>query len=239
MPIPTALTNRIRTILDHHIPRRIRDSRWFMYPLFWVWFKGKNVRTAMDIKRLAPAMTSAEFRDIYRTVDNLGSSRETDTNPEALAFVLDTIAADATSLIDVGCGRGFVLRALQRDRRFDKLRLAGSDVLERAGIGRAAYVVGDLESLPFEDAAFDVVLCFHTLEHTRNPEAAIAELKRICRLQLIVIVPRQERFFYTLDLHLQFFPTPDPLARLLGIPVAGVRQFGQDLVAVVTGSALR
>jgi SAM-dependent methyltransferase len=229
--IPTALTNRIRTVLDHYVPRRIRDSRWFMYPMFWIWFKGKHVRTAMEFKDLAPRMTSAEFREIYRTVENMGSSRETDTNPEALAFAMDAIDRSAESLVDVGCGRGYVLRALQRDRRFDAMALTGCDVLDRSDVGRARYVAGDIDALPFADASIDVVLCFHTLEHTRDLPKSIAELRRIAKRQLIIIVPRQERLHYTLDLHLQFFPTPQALADAVG--AKEVRQFGSDLVAVL------
>lgn len=228
--IPTAFTNRLRTAMDR-LPRAIRDARWFMAPFFFVWFKGRHVRTAMNIKQLAPQMSAEEFRRLYTTVDNLGSGRETDTNPEALAFAMDTIDREAGTLVDVGCGRGYVLRTLQRDRRFDDLTLIGCDVLDRPNVGRASYVVADIESLPFASAAADVVLCFHTIEHVRHLEVAIAELRRICRKQLIVIVPRQKRFFYTLDLHLQFFESPQDLAKALGTD--DVRQFGSDLVAVM------
>lgn len=238
MPIPTAVANRIRSVMDG-LPHRIRDTRWFMFPFFLVWFKGRHIRTAMEIKSLAPSMTPAEFRDVYRTVESLGSSRATDTNPDALAFALDAIETGARTLLDVGCGRGYVLRALQRDPRFERVRLAGCDVLDRADVGRADYVIGDLESLPFEDRSVDVVLCFHTLEHTRDFHRALAELRRVCGRQLIVIVPRQKRFYYTLDLHLQFFPEREVLAEALGIEAGGVRLFGSDLVAVVKGSAVR
>ena len=230
MPIPTAITNRFRAAMDR-LPRAIRDSRWFMAPFFFVWFKGRHVRTAMDIKRLAPQMTAEEFRRVYTTIDNLGSSRDTDTNPEALAYAINAIPREARTLVDVGCGRGYALRALQRDGRFDAMSLTGCDVLDRADVGRANYVTADLESLPFRDTAFDVVLCFHTLEHMRDLDRAIGELKRICRRQLIVIVPQQKAFFYTLDLHLQFFETADDLAKALG--TSDVKQFGSDLVAMV------
>jgi hypothetical protein len=75
------------------------------------------------------------------------------------------------------------------------------------------------------------VTCFHTLEHTRDLRAAIAELKRVARRQLIVIVPRQRSFFYTLDLHLQFFETPEALAEAMG-GEGRIHQFGSDLVYI-------
>ena len=63
----TSVTNRIRAAIDA-LPRFIRDARWFNRPLFFVWFKGRHVRTAMDFKSLAPSMSDAEFREVYRNV---------------------------------------------------------------------------------------------------------------------------------------------------------------------------
>ena len=47
----------------------------------------------------------------------------------------------------------------------------------------------DVERLPFDDKSFDTTLCDHTLEHVRNFEKAVAELVRVTRRQLLVIVP--------------------------------------------------
>ena len=232
MAIPTSITNRIRNVLDERVPRRLRNARWFMYPFFFVWCKGKHVREWMDFKELAPRMTVPELRELYGSVDSFASGRPTDTHPEALAFVLNVIEAKAKTLIDVGMGRGFFLRRVQEERRLDGLRLFGCDLMEGPNEGRAQRIVGDNEKLPFRDHAFDVVACMHTLEHSRNLGTAIDELRRICRKQLIVIVPRQQYLHYTMDMHLQFFPTPAALADVLGVPEAAIRRFGDDLVYV-------
>ena len=122
------------------------------------------------------------------------------------------------TLLDVGSGRGYFL-ARVKGKRTVGCDLLGGDVMASA------------ERLPFKTKAFDIVTCFHTLEHTRNLAAAIAELRRVARRQLIVIVPRQRRFFYTLDLHLQFFETPEALAKAMG-GGGEIRQFGSDLVYI-------
>ena len=88
MAIPTSITNRIRNVLDERVPRRLRNARWFMYPFFFVWCKGKHVREWMDFKELAPRMSVSELRELYRDVDSFASGRPTDTHPDALAFVL-------------------------------------------------------------------------------------------------------------------------------------------------------
>jgi SAM-dependent methyltransferase len=232
MPISTRFTNRIRWILDEQIPRPLREARWFMAPFFAIWCKGRHVRTWMDFKKVAPAMTRAELRDFYSGATSFASERESDTNPKALAHVMNAVDREASSLLDVGCGRGHFLRTLQQDPAFASIRLTGCDLADRATIGRASYIVGDTESLPFSDDAFDVVTCFHTLEHVLRPQVAIAELRRISRHQLIVVVPRQTYFFYTMDLHLNFFPEPAVLGAALGVSENEIVQFGDDLVYV-------
>jgi SAM-dependent methyltransferase len=232
MPVPTRITNRIRNVLDERLPRRLRDARWFMWPLFFVWCKGKHVREWMDFKELAPRMTVTELRDLYRGVDSLASGRLTDTNPEAMAHVLASIDGSAKTLIDVGAGSGYFLRRVQEERRFDGIRLYGCDLMERGDEGRARVIVANNEELPFRDGAFDVVTCMHTLEHSRRLDVAIAELRRICRKQLIVVVPRQKYLHYTMDMHLQFFPTPAAFAAAMGVTEKSIRRFGDDLVYV-------
>ena len=209
----TSITNQIRAVIDA-LPRFIRDARWFNRPLFFVWFKGRHVRTAMDFKSLAPSMSNAEFCEVYRNVKTLADDRATDTNAEAMAFAISRL--EEGTLLDVGCGRRFFLNKVGRGVGCD---LLGGDVIALA------------ERLPFSDKSFDVVTCFHTLEHTRDLPRAVAELRRVARKQLIVIVPRQKRLRYTFDLHLQFFETPEALAAAMGAP-GEIRQFSQDLVYI-------
>jgi ubiquinone/menaquinone biosynthesis C-methylase UbiE len=218
----TGITNRIRAVLDA-LPSWLRDARWFMAPMFAVWFKGRNVRLAMDFKRIGPALSDAQFRDVYARVQTLADARETDTNAEAMRYAIAAIDADAKSLVDVGSGRGYFLRELRKSRTFDAM--FGCDL----SIG--ADVVAMAEKLPFADRSIDVVTCFHTLEHSRDLSRAVAELRRITRKQLIVIVPRQKRFELTFDLHLQFFPSAAELEKAMQLR-GEIRQFGDDLVYI-------
>jgi SAM-dependent methyltransferase len=42
-------------------------------------------------------------------------------------------------------------------------------------------VFGDVENLPFRNKEFDVALCFHVLEHVRDPVRAVREIQRVAR----------------------------------------------------------
>ena len=54
---------------------------------------------------------------------------------------------------------------------------------ERAAAARLPieYRLGDAESLPFEDGAFDAVVSTFGVMFASRPEAAAAELARVCR----------------------------------------------------------
>jgi ubiquinone/menaquinone biosynthesis C-methylase UbiE len=72
-----------------------------------------------------------------------------------------------------------------------------------------------LPALPFGDRAFDTVVCAHTLEHIPDLFRAAAELRRVAH-RVIVVVPRQRYYRYTVDYHLHFFPSAAPLVHLFG-----------------------
>ena len=102
--------------------------------------------------------------------------------------------------LDVGCGDGRYLAAVARDAERPP-RIVGVDISERIletarAAARAAGVEPELvranaEALPFEDGAFDVVLCAQVVEHLLDPAAGVAELARV--------LPRSGRLVLTTD----------------------------------------
>src|SRR3954469_2747179 len=87
------------------------------------------------------------------------------------------------SFLDAGCGDGRYLAALEAEL---PARRAGTDISERILETARARVDADfrqanLESLPFEDGAFHLVLCSQVIEHVLDAAAAAAELARVLR----------------------------------------------------------
>lgn len=82
-------------------------------------------------------------------------------------------------VLETGCGNGKTLSALSG------FRSVGVDIsceaVRLAGASRA--VAGDVCALPFQDASFDCVFCWHVLGHLREREreAAAAELFRVTK----------------------------------------------------------
>jgi SAM-dependent methyltransferase len=102
------------------------------------------------------------------------------------------------SLLDVGCGPGVLLRAL--DASASGVRTAGLDAgAERLLQARAAptpspLLRGDALRLPFRDASFDRVLAAEVLEHLREDGAALREIRRVLRPGglLAISVPHED-----------------------------------------------
>lgn len=198
--------------MDGYIPPVIRDSRWFMYPFFWYWFKRKNINLFLDFKKIAYELSEEDFAKCYIHLDCRATDRPTDLNQSCINLMMKHLPQDNSSLLDVGCGRGYWLKLLQESTN---LQLSGCDVFDILEIKNIAYTKGNIENLPFPDKSFDIVTCHHTIEHLRNVEKAISELKRVARKKIIIVTPKQRYFYYTLDLHLHFFWIKEELTRLI------------------------
>jgi ubiquinone/menaquinone biosynthesis C-methylase UbiE len=89
--------------------------------------------------------------------------------------------------LDVGCGTGSLLQALAAE--FPDGRLFGLDpyvdylafAARKPGLGQAALLAGDVEMLPFADAAFDHCLSLLVLQDVRDQGRALGEMRRVTR----------------------------------------------------------
>ena len=197
------LTNIIRFIIDECIPSIIRDNKYFMYPFFLYAYRGKNIKDAMNFKTLVYNFTNQEYIDYYSKLNSISRNRKTDINKPTLKYALQMIEESSTTLIDIGCGNGYFLNKVNKIK--SSFKLHGCDIIEKKSNFDFAYTKADINKLPFKDKEFDVVTCFHTLEHIINPSKAIEELKRIAKKQIIICVPCQRYFYYTLDEHVNFY----------------------------------
>lgn len=96
-------------------------------------------------------------------------------------------------LLDVGCGPGMMVRELLDSRPGD-FRITALDrspaMVEACALASANNVralVGRVETMPFPDASFDVVLAMGVLEYTEST-AALAEIARVARPDGLVLV---------------------------------------------------
>jgi ubiquinone/menaquinone biosynthesis C-methylase UbiE len=200
-----------RRFLDDFLPPVVREWR----PLNrWLATRFHGAAFDLDFKERAFAMTPAQIAAAYAALEAGGARyRDTDTTPAQL----DAIAAAARgTVLEIGSGNGVVAARLVADGH-DVLATDVTVASARATRERAACNVGvaRLPELPFRDRAFDTVVCAHTLEHVPDLWTAARELRRVAA-RVVVVVPRQRYYRYTVDYHLHFFPSAAPLEHLLG-----------------------
>ncbi len=106
-------------------------------------------------------------------------------------------------VLDAGCGEGYGCRLLAE--LGDARRCVGIDVDEHTvAAARSRYgtletvefEAGDVTSLPFDDASFDVVTCFETIEHVEAQQRAVAELARVLRPGGVLLISSPNRGVY-------------------------------------------
>ncbi|MBL1281252.1 MAG: class I SAM-dependent methyltransferase [Fluviicola sp.] len=207
------LTNSIRFVMDELIPPFIRDSKIFMYPFYYFAYRGKNLKEVMNFKTKVYNYSEEEYFAFYKDLNTISRNRKTDLNQGCIDAILNSLDDSAESIIDIGCGNGYVLNEIAKVKSNKKLH--GFDLKQPEGKLSFEFTSGNIERLPFEDNSFDIVLCNHTVEHLLNEEKCINELVRIARKKLIIVTPCQRYFYYTLDEHVNFYPYKEKLTSII------------------------
>ena len=99
--------------------------------------------------------------------------------------------SSVVSVLDVGCGNGFLQYYLEK--KFQKVigLDASSTMLEQNPCANRVW--GNCLNLPFEDASFEVVCASHLLHHLSREQQLIAlkEMKRVARKSIVVFEPNR------------------------------------------------
>ncbi len=100
------------------------------------------------------------------------------------------------TLIDIGCGDGFLLSVVQK--KFKNIELNGLDLSDKRlartqkNVPSVVLHQSSIDQLPFKDHQFDLVICSEVLEHLEDPIKALEKLWRITNHQLIITVPNNQ-----------------------------------------------
>ena len=129
----------------------------------------------------------AERERLARVLGRLVWGTDTRRLYERLALIAEM--PDGSAILDVPCGGGLAFRALRPDQ---DVRYVAADlspgmlrrarrVAARRGLGQIEFVEADVVALPFEEASFDLCVCFNSIHCFDDPQRAVAEIARCLR----------------------------------------------------------
>jgi SAM-dependent methyltransferase len=167
---------------------------------------------------------------------------------DLIAWALRSHFPNAASLLEVGCGTGFVLLALHT--RYPGLRVCGGELspagieVARTRLPKVPIFQLDARHLPFE-SEFDVVAAFDVLEHIEDDERVLSEMARAttARGGVLVAVPQHPWLWGTVDDfsgHLRRYTRRELVTKLerAGLRVVHMTSFVSLLLPVVAASRL-
>lgn len=159
--------------------------------------------------------------------DTIGTSYVRTRRPDPrIAAQIHAALGDACDVVNVGAGSG------SYEPPQTVLAIEPSQVMiDQRPPGAAPAVRAVAERLPLRDGAADAVMALLTIHHWTDPEAGIAELRRVARRRIVVLTWDQEVFRERFWLVRDYLPEAagfdderamnlDDLAELLG----GARQ---------------
>jgi SAM-dependent methyltransferase len=151
---------------------------------------------------MAPVDTAGpKVRDSPERFDPAASSgRLVDAEHRARYWSAAAIA-EGRAVLDAGCGTGYGTLMLAEGgaasvTAIDLAEEAVEQTLDRVD-GRAEVVLGDVHQLPFDDASFDMVVCFEVIEHMNAQDAALSEFARVLRPEGFLLISSPNRNVYT------------------------------------------
>ncbi|MDT3739210.1 MAG: class I SAM-dependent methyltransferase [Candidatus Kapabacteria bacterium] len=105
---------------------------------------------------------------------------------------------DGDHILEIGMGNGFFVKNILSAG--DSIKYSGcdySEIMVNESLnrnkefvlnGRATFFQADAENLPFENESFDKVMTVNTIYFWENPEAVLAEIRRILKPEGMIVI---------------------------------------------------
>jgi len=98
-------------------------------------------------------------------------------------------------VLDIATGPGYIAEAFAGAARevvgvdlTEAMLLIAKQRTKERGISNVSFRAADAQNLPFENGAFDVVVCRLTLHHLLKPREVLREMARVCRAGGTIVV---------------------------------------------------
>jgi SAM-dependent methyltransferase len=98
-------------------------------------------------------------------------------------------------VLDIATGPGYIAEAFAGAAReavgvdlTDAMLLIARQRTKEHGVSNVSFRAADAQNLPFENGAFDVVVCRLALHHLLKPQEVLGEMARVCRARGTIVV---------------------------------------------------
>lgn len=188
------ISQQLKQLCDAGMLRRFRDGKRVFYRVPDSRHATPALRRLLDLIPKDDPVFDTDWNLLLqgrgKRVGDRPGDREDSTAVRALhRAVLDlTVTAPIGDLLDVGCGRGAILkllasranRAIGVDIDANARQLARAELM-LAGIPNCSLRKGDMYRLPFSDGEFNTIIIDDVLVDARNPVRALKEARRLLR----------------------------------------------------------
>ncbi|CAN8097926.1 unnamed protein product [Discula destructiva] len=150
----------------------------------------------MEHPSVVPENLKARLKDSYDAIAEKYTAWATKTADIRIALIdklLEMLPPTHTEVLEIGCGAGIPttekllahnpsFRITANDLSSSQIALGKARLNDVAadGAGRVKWAEGDMMGLDFEDASFDIVLGFYTIQHLPREEQTVI-LERIVK----------------------------------------------------------
>ena len=186
------ISQQLKTLCDAGILTRFRDGKRVFYRVPRNRDASPTLRQLLELIPDGDSVLESDWNLLLKgRGDRLGDAltdRQDDTAMRALhRAILDlTVTAPVGDLLDVGCGRGAILkllasranRAVGVDIDANARQLARAELM-LAGVPNCSLRKGDMYRLPFADAEFTTIIIDDVLVDARKPVRALTEARRL------------------------------------------------------------
>ncbi len=213
----------LRITIDS-LPKSIRNSKFLFLLAKKIFNLPKQLFTFREDYKKGKIKNLDIFYSSESELNLNRASKNTDINSFHISLIERNIPKyQSLSIIDIGCGTGYLLQSLEK--KLNSCKLIGIDfnapinksIYSNSNKNHLKYISGDITNLMkgMKNNSFNIVICTHVIEHLSNPYEIINELRRIAKNKLIVICPLEKEYKWGMNYHVSFFPTNNSFINFL------------------------
>lgn len=188
------ISQQLKALCEVGLLTRFRDGKKVFYRIPRERDASTDLKQILDLIPHADPVFETDWNLLQKgrgeRIDDSALQKQDEAALRALhRAVLDlTVTTPVGDLLDVGCGRGAILkllasranRAVGVDIDADARQLARAELM-LAGIPNCSLRKGDMYRLPFADAEFNTIIIDDVLVDAQKPVRALAEAGRLLR----------------------------------------------------------